>query len=152
MELLLVKQSHKRRKESSGCVERTALGSSEVPVNPSEEHPPNKAPALSIPSASFSLSDGPQTRSYTLVLRVHPSHFGQASGAGGGGAVVNGSAQNGEENLEPASKRRKLLRGSVDDGKVRGCCILSLFRPWDLQYVQFMAFCSELNPNLSPEI
>ncbi len=32
--------------------------------------------------------------------------------------LANGSLQNWEENLEPAAKRRKLLRGSMDDGKV----------------------------------
>jgi hypothetical protein len=30
---------------------------------------------------------------------------------------VNGP-QNGDENIEPSAKRRKLLRGSMDDGKI----------------------------------
>ncbi len=121
VELLLVKQAHKRRKESTGAVERTALGTSEVPVNPSEEHPPSKAPALSIPSESFSLSEGHQTKSYTLVVRVHHSPMAQAAAAAAAASgAANGSngAQNGEENLEPAAKRRKVLRGSVDEAKV----------------------------------
>ena len=119
VEVLLVKQSHKRRKESTGSVERTALGTSEVPVNPSEDHPPSKAPALSVSSEALSEGGGAhhhQARcSYTLVLRV------RNSSSSGGGTVGAGSLQNGEENLEPAAKRRKLLRGSIDDGKVCYC-------------------------------
>ena len=56
LELVLVKLSHKKRKESSSPAVHQSLGSSSVPVNPSEQNPPNKAPALSIPSKSFSLS------------------------------------------------------------------------------------------------
>ncbi len=82
VEVLLVKQAHKRRKESTGALERTALGTSEVPVNPSEDHPPSKAPALSVPSESFSLSEGHQTRSYILVVRVHHSPFVQVGADG----------------------------------------------------------------------
>ena len=73
VELLLVKVAHKKRKESTSPVIQKTLGTSEVPVNPSEEHPPSKAPALSIPSEEFCLSDGHQTQSYTLVVRVHHS-------------------------------------------------------------------------------
>merc|ERR1711874_607751 len=56
VELLLVKLSHKKRKESANPIVQVSLGTSEVPANPSEDHPPSKAPALSIPSKSFSLS------------------------------------------------------------------------------------------------
>merc|ERR1719244_2481013 len=53
LELLLVKLNHKKKKESASPVV-LSLGTSEVPANPSEENPPSKAPALSIPSKSFS--------------------------------------------------------------------------------------------------
>ncbi|XP_059089799.1 polycomb protein suz12-B-like [Tigriopus californicus] len=110
VELILLKMAHKKRKESASPVVEVSLGTSEIPVNPSEDHPPSKAPALSIPSESFSLFNGHQTKSYSLLVRVHQSPFTQMTN--------NGSNQNGEENLEPSCKRRKLLRGSTDSGKI----------------------------------
>ena len=56
LELTLVKFCHKKRKEGSSPGVTQVLGTSEVPINPSEQRPPSKAPALSIPSKSFSLS------------------------------------------------------------------------------------------------
>ena len=101
------------------------MGTSEVPVNPSEDHPPSKAPALSIPSESFSLQSESGQQSYSLMIRIFPSPYAQmVNGAGGGShshsQLPQGAAggNNGEENLEPAAKRRKLLRGSTDDSKV----------------------------------
>ena len=73
LELLLVKLSHKKRKESASPVVQVSLGTSEVPVNPSEENPPSKAPALSIPSKSFSLSGFAgvgRVKTYSLLIRV----------------------------------------------------------------------------------
>ena len=72
LELLLVKMSHKKRKESASPVV-LSLGTSEVPANPSEENPPSKAPALSIPSKSFSLSGFAgvgRVKTYSLLIRV----------------------------------------------------------------------------------
>lgn len=77
VELILLKMAHKKRKESTSPVVEVSLGTSEIPVNPSEDHPPSKAPALSIPSESFSLFNGHQTKSYSLVVRVHQSPFTQ---------------------------------------------------------------------------
>ena len=65
------------------------MGTSEVPVNPSEDNPPSKAPALSIPSKSFSLSGFSgvgRVKTYSLVIRVHTES---------------------DENCEPAKKKRK---------------------------------------------
>ena len=65
------------------------MGTSEVPVNPSEDNPPSKAPALSIPSKSFSLSGFSgvgRVKTYGLVIRVHTES---------------------DENCEPAKKKRK---------------------------------------------
>ena len=66
--------AHKKRKDSSSPGIQFRLGTAEVPVNPSEEQPPSKAPALSIPSESFAL-DGIQNQihSYSLIIRVFPS-------------------------------------------------------------------------------
>merc|ERR1719290_51485 len=91
LELLLVKLSHKKRKESASPVV-LSLGTSEVPANPSEENPPSKAPALSIPSKSFSLSGFSgvgRVKTYSLVVRVH--------------------CDESDENSEPARKKRKGL-------------------------------------------
>merc|ERR1719282_1480065 len=74
LELLLVKLCHKKRKESVSPVVQVSLGTSQVPVNPSEQNPPSKAPALSIPSKSFSLSGvagGGRIKSYSLLIRVN---------------------------------------------------------------------------------
>ena len=49
------------------------LGTCEVPVNPSEEHPPNKAPALSVPSEAFSLSAHHTYRAFSIYVKVSPT-------------------------------------------------------------------------------
>lgn len=46
------------------------VGTSEVPVNPSEDHPPSTAPVVSIPSDSFDQSNGNLIKSYVLYLKV----------------------------------------------------------------------------------
>ncbi len=51
LELLLVKLSHKKRKESASPVVQVSLGTSEVPVNPSEENPPSKAQLSASPAS-----------------------------------------------------------------------------------------------------
>ena len=95
LELVLVKLCHKKRKESVSPVVQQSLGTSEVPVNPSEQNPPSKAPALSIPSKSFSLS-GIQSigrvKTYSLQIKVN-------TGGGDDGGQ--------DENQEPASKKRR---------------------------------------------
>ena len=96
LELVLVKLCHKKRKESVSPVVQQSLGTSEVPVNPSEQNPPNKAPALSIPSKSFSLS-GIQSigrvKTYSLQIKVNTGSSGDDGGQ--------------DENQEPAPKKRK---------------------------------------------
>jgi len=97
LELCLQNLTQKKRKESSSPVAMIALGSTDVPVNPSESNPPNKAPALSIPSKHLDLSklSGTRVKSSTLVFRMR-----------------TGNSEP-EENVEPAAKRRKMGR-SVD--------------------------------------
>ena len=70
VELVLMKSSSKKRKEHSAPIMNFSIGNCEVPVNPSEDHPPNKATALSIPSESFSLNNGIQNKSYSLQVKV----------------------------------------------------------------------------------
>ena len=97
LELILVKLSHKKRKESADPMVQISLGTSEVPVNPSEDNPPSKAPALSIPSKSFSLSGFSgvgRVKTYSLVIRVHTES---------------------DENCEPAKKKRKGDEGREEE-------------------------------------
>ena len=55
---------------------QVTLSTSDVPVNPSEDHPPSKAPALSVPSDSFSLANannGHRSKTYSLLIKVYSS-------------------------------------------------------------------------------
>ena len=72
-ELVLLKLAHKRRKESSGPAEQVTMGSGEVVANPSEDHPPSKAPAVSVPADAFGV-EGPNAghHSSALLIRVCP--------------------------------------------------------------------------------
>ena len=58
VELVLLKACHKKRKETPYLME--SVGSVDIPCNPSEDHPPNKAPALSVSSESLTTSNGHQ--------------------------------------------------------------------------------------------
>ena len=79
VELILVKLTHKKRKESSSPFVQNSLGTTEVQVNPSEDHPPSKAPALSIPSESFNLANGHHIKTCSLVVRVHHTPLSQVN-------------------------------------------------------------------------
>lgn len=70
VETVLVKITHKKRKDSSSPLMEASFGTSEVVVNPSENQPPPLAPSVSVPTESFSLSEGPLAKSYVLLLRV----------------------------------------------------------------------------------
>ena len=106
LELMLVKQCLKKRKESSSPVIQQSLGLSEVPVNPSEQNPPSKAPALSIPSKSFSLSgvgSVGRIKTYSLLVKVNC-----------GGAAEEDGGQD-TENQEPSAKRRKTAKSGEEE-------------------------------------
>lgn len=90
VEPVLVKISHKKRKDSSSPLMETSFGEAEVVVNPSDNQPPLMAPTVSVPTKSFTLSGGPWAKSYVLLLRVKN---------------VN-SGSNGEDD-EPSAKKRK---------------------------------------------
>ena len=50
---------------------QVSMGTSEVPINPSENQPPAKAPTVSIANESFSLNNGHVAKTYMLLLRVY---------------------------------------------------------------------------------
>ena len=79
VELILVKLTHKKRKEASSPYVQSPLGSTEIQVNPSEDHPPSKAPALSIPSESFNLANGHHIKTCSLLVRVHHTPLSQVN-------------------------------------------------------------------------
>jgi len=51
---------------------QVSVGSSCVPINPSEEFPPSKAPVVSIGADVLNASEDSQGKSYHLLLRAHP--------------------------------------------------------------------------------
>lgn len=91
VETVLVKISHKKRKDSSAPLMEASFGTSEVIVNPSDDRVPSVVPSVSVPTESFALSGGPLAKSYVLLLRVKklPNH------------------SNVETDEEPANKKRK---------------------------------------------
>lgn len=70
VETLLVKLSHKKRKDSSSPLMQVSFGTAEVLINPSEQDVPPLAPTISIPTESFSNGGGPFSKSFILLLRV----------------------------------------------------------------------------------
>jgi polycomb protein SUZ12 len=60
VELSLLKMCHKKRKETPYLME--SVGVVEIPCNPSEDHPPNKAPAISVSAESLTTSNGQPVR------------------------------------------------------------------------------------------
>lgn len=98
VETSIIKVSHKKRKDSSSSTSKVAIGTSEVPINPSEAVPPKQVPTACIPTESFCMNNGGLIKSYILLLRVQ---YPPTNGAG--------DCQNQECNVddEPAVKRRK---------------------------------------------
>nr|CAD7424807.1 unnamed protein product [Timema monikensis] len=108
VELILQKMSHKKRKEQSSPFSNVPLGAIDVPINPSEDHPPPTAPALSVPIANYAKQNGTLT-AYSLQLAVscefHCDHVLE---------------NNENDTVEPAQKRRKsgYGKGTYEDVKV----------------------------------
>ncbi|ERL90724.1 hypothetical protein D910_08071, partial [Dendroctonus ponderosae] len=90
VETILLKISHKKRKDSSATSMQITLGTAEVPINPLDGHMPLTAPTISIPTESFSSGNGPLVKSFMLVFKVK--------------VVVDGEPTDTEE---PNAKRRK---------------------------------------------
>ncbi|GAB1861035.1 Polycomb protein Suz12 [Camponotus japonicus] len=100
VETLLLKICHKKRKDVSSPIMQVSVGTSEVPINPSESQPPPKAPTISIPNESFSLNNGHIAKTYMLLLRVYCM-------SNNGCLITNCDLE------EPAQKRRKSSTGSI---------------------------------------
>ncbi|XP_072763589.1 polycomb protein suz12-B [Anoplolepis gracilipes] len=103
VETLLLKICHKKRKDVSSPIMQVSVGTSEVPINPSESQPPPKAPTISIPNESFSLNNGHIAKTYMLLLRVYCM-------SNNGCLITNCDLE------EPAQKRRKSSTGSIKTG------------------------------------
>lgn len=101
VETLLLKICHKKRKESSSAIVEVSVGSCSVPLNPSSSEPPAMASAVSISSDTFSPSQGPNVKSYMLMLRVTVTLAGTPNGT----ANSNSEIANGD--TEPVKKRLK---------------------------------------------
>lgn len=110
-ETLLLKLSHKKRKDSSAPTMQLSFGTADILVNPSEnQQSPGLVPSVSIEMKSFGLPSGPLSKSYILLLRV------QCNPA----QVVSADDE------EPPSKRRKSISSNAsnirafEDSKVYG--------------------------------
>ncbi|KAJ0178165.1 hypothetical protein K1T71_005988 [Dendrolimus kikuchii] len=103
VETLLLKICHKKRKESSSAIVEVSVGSCSVPLNPSTSEPPAMASAVSISSDTFSPSQGPNVKSYMLMLRVTVTKTSNnvANGASSSTEITNGDCE------EPVTKRLK---------------------------------------------
>ncbi|XP_059475402.1 polycomb protein SUZ12 [Neocloeon triangulifer] len=70
LETILHKVCHKKRKDVTCPSLQVVLGESQVPLNPSEEHPPTQAPTVSIPTDSFTRSNNNLAKSFNLMLKA----------------------------------------------------------------------------------
>ncbi|KPI97253.1 hypothetical protein RR46_09160 [Papilio xuthus] len=104
VETLLLKICHKKRKESSSAIIEVSVGSCSVPLNPSTSEPPAMASAVSISSDTFSPSQGPNVKSYMLMLRVTVTRA--ASNTTTNNATSSTEITNGDSE-EPLTKRIK---------------------------------------------
>ncbi|XP_063363645.1 polycomb protein suz12-B [Cydia amplana] len=103
VETLLLKICHKKRKESSSDVMEVSIGTCSLPLNPSTSEPPTMASAVSISSVTFSPSQGPNVKSYMLMLKVTVTRNSgnAANGSSSSTEIMNGDSE------EPATKRLK---------------------------------------------
>ena len=124
-----------------------SAGTSEVPVNPSEQNPPNKAPALSIPSKSFSLtgvSGLGRVKTYSLLIKINC------------GGELEDAGQDENQEPEPACKRRKGRGDDEEEGRMVSAelvvydkhsrCLLT-----EGEYELVMADCEGKSNKISPQ-
>ncbi|KAL0822366.1 hypothetical protein ABMA28_004460 [Loxostege sticticalis] len=109
VETLLLKICHKKRKESSSAIVEVSVGSCSVPLNPSTSEPPAMASAVSISSDTFSPSQGPNVKSYMLMLRVTVT---RASGGSTTNVASSSSEITNGDCDEPVTKRLKASTSS----------------------------------------
>ncbi|XP_045464922.1 polycomb protein SUZ12 [Harmonia axyridis] len=91
VEIILLKISHKKRKESSAPCMQVSLGTAEVPINPSNDSFPNTASTISISTEKFNSNGGPLAKSHILLFRLQ----------------IKKSPLN-NDNEEPENKRMKI--------------------------------------------
>ncbi|KAJ3663017.1 hypothetical protein Zmor_007328 [Zophobas morio] len=96
VETVLLKISHKKRKDSSAPSMQISLGTAEIPVNPDDQQIPMTAPTISVSTDSFNPSNGPLAKSYIFLFRVK-IHIERAN----------------SDEEEPALKKRK-SNGTTD--------------------------------------
>ncbi|XP_066156785.1 polycomb protein SUZ12 [Euwallacea fornicatus] len=94
VELILLKLSHKKRKDSSTTSMQVSIATMDVPVNPFQGHMPFTVPTISIPTTHFDNCNGPLVKSFMLVFKVRLNRDGEKG------------------MVEPAAKKRK---GNGDD-------------------------------------
>lgn len=70
VETVLLKISHKKRKDSSAPSHHQPLGTADVPINPNESNLPLTAPTISISTESFNSSMGSLVKSFILLFTV----------------------------------------------------------------------------------
>lgn len=97
VETVLLKISHKKRKDSSAPSMQVILGTADVPVNPNEQELPLTAPTISIPTESFNSCTGPLIKSYILLFRIKMTPDKESDGE------------------EPALKKRKSNGHTIDN-------------------------------------
>ncbi|XP_045135994.1 polycomb protein suz12-A-like isoform X3 [Portunus trituberculatus] len=104
VETFIVKMCHKKRKESSAPLMQVSVGTQDVSINPTESSGGGGGgggrcyPTISIPTHSFTWSNGHQVKSYVMVFRVTLVHDQENAG-------------------EPLMKRRRVSRSSSQDAQ-----------------------------------
>ncbi|XP_022080334.1 polycomb protein suz12-A-like [Acanthaster planci] len=108
VEAVLLKVCHKRRKDVSSPVKQVSLGRQKVPVNGiSTATAHDQTPCLSVPSSTFSPSNGQTVKSFILLLRVQGERsLGRDYSSSDN--LCNGDVS--EDQDEQPTKRRRLIR------------------------------------------
>ncbi|XP_054763049.2 polycomb protein suz12-B-like [Lytechinus pictus] len=105
VDLILLKVCHKRRKDICLPVMRVSLGQCEIPINPTAAtiNSSSHSKEMTIPSGSFTHSNGHTVRSYRLLIQVScPSVPSLPNGC-----LCNGDVDSDSDGQQ--AKRRKLM-------------------------------------------
>ncbi|XP_038068366.1 polycomb protein suz12-A-like [Patiria miniata] len=114
VEAVVLKVCHKRRKDVASPVKQISLGKQKVPVNSvSTATSPDQSPCLSVPSSTFSSSNGQTVKSFILLLKVQGERsLGREWSSGDN--LCNGDVS--EDQDEQPTKRRRLMRRDHSPG------------------------------------
>ncbi|XP_033630448.1 polycomb protein suz12-A-like isoform X1 [Asterias rubens] len=111
VEAVLLKVCHKRRKDISSPIKQMFLGKQKVPVNSdSMTTSDDQLRHISVPSSTFSQSNGQTAKSFILLLKVHGERSQSKDWSPGSDNLCNGDVS--EDQEEQPSKRRRLSRNS----------------------------------------